>query len=218
MIANPTVPAYRYDPYSRLLTRERYDHAGMRAARRRAVEAAQGSKRWGVVLGTLGRQGNPALADTLVGHLTAAGAEVTLFLVSELSPARLALVKDVDAWVQVACPRLSIDWGEAFTRPTLTPFEALVCLGVVAPWWEQPARQVAVADCGAGSCGNGACSAAAEGKQSEEWDPAIAPYPMDYYAKEGGAWNSSYHKVARPPAHSAVGTAAKAGVVPATAC
>lgn len=23
---------------------------------------------------------------------------------------------------------------------------------------------------------------------------ASAPYPMDYYAKDGGVWNSSYHK------------------------
>ncbi len=28
MIANPTIPAYRYDPYARVFTRERYDHAG----------------------------------------------------------------------------------------------------------------------------------------------------------------------------------------------
>lgn len=26
-------------------------------------------------------------------------------------------------WVQVACPRLSIDWGEAFSKPLLTPYE-----------------------------------------------------------------------------------------------
>lgn len=35
-------------------------------------------------------------------------------------------------WIlQVACPRLSIDWGEAFTTPTLTPYEALIALGEV---------------------------------------------------------------------------------------
>ena len=33
--------------------------------------------------------------------------------------------------LQVACPRLSIDWGEAFTMPTLTPYEALIALGEV---------------------------------------------------------------------------------------
>ena len=35
---------------------------------------------------------------------------------------------DVDAFVQVACPRLSIDWGYAFNKPLLTPYEAMVML------------------------------------------------------------------------------------------
>jgi hypothetical protein len=47
---------------------------------------------------------------------------------SEVFPAKLSLFKDVDVWVQVACPRLSIDWGTAFLKPLLTPYEALVAL------------------------------------------------------------------------------------------
>ena len=76
MIANPSVPAFRYDPYSKTLTRERYNHREMRTARGDAVVAARKSigdiahktsavdtsageaPAWGVVLGTLGRQGN----------------------------------------------------------------------------------------------------------------------------------------------------------------
>ena len=27
------------------------------------------------------------------------------------------------SWVQVACPRLSIDWGMAFEKPLLSPYE-----------------------------------------------------------------------------------------------
>ncbi len=50
-------------------------------------------------------------------------------LLSEVTPAKLALLAGPGAWVQVACPRLSIDWGEGFALPTLTPFEALVALG-----------------------------------------------------------------------------------------
>jgi len=126
MIANPTIPAYRYDPYARKLTREYYDQAGMRAARQAAVEAARGAQRWGLVLGTLGRQGNPAILNRLQDIFAARGIERTTFLISELSPQRLALVNGIDAWVQIACPRLSIDWGEAFPQPTLTPYEALV--------------------------------------------------------------------------------------------
>jgi 2-(3-amino-3-carboxypropyl)histidine synthase len=38
------------------------------------------------------------------------------------------MFKDVDAWVQIACPRLSIDWGYAFDKPLLSPYEAEVAL------------------------------------------------------------------------------------------
>ena len=43
MIANPTVPAFRYDPYSKKLTRERYDHVQMRIIRDKAVRDARES-------------------------------------------------------------------------------------------------------------------------------------------------------------------------------
>ena len=52
-------------------------------------------------------------------------------LLSEVAPWKLALMEGVDAWIQMACPRLSIDWGEGFQKPTLTPYEALIALGEV---------------------------------------------------------------------------------------
>jgi 2-(3-amino-3-carboxypropyl)histidine synthase len=74
MIANPRVPAFRYDPYSKKLTRERYNHTEMQTVRDNAVEMArkslavllqnngstleEGAPLWGVILGTLGRQGS----------------------------------------------------------------------------------------------------------------------------------------------------------------
>ena len=36
---------------------------------------------------------------------------------------------NVDCWVQIACPRLSIDWGASYTKPLLTCYEAFVALG-----------------------------------------------------------------------------------------
>ncbi|GIL88938.1 hypothetical protein Vretifemale_16848 [Volvox reticuliferus] len=184
MIANPTIPAFRYDPYGRIFTRERYDHAGMRAVRRRVIEMACGAQRWGVVLGTLGRQGNPSILATLERHLTAKGIPYTIILMSEVSPPRLAMFPDLDAFVQIACPRLSIDWGEAFSRPTLTPYEALVALDVVPGWWEGAEPQQQQGQQGGIGLYTGASNA----------EGAMAPYPMDYYAKDGGEWNSSYHK------------------------
>lgn len=175
----------RYDPYNRVLTRESYDQVGMRAARRAAIQAAVGARHWGLVLGTLGRQGNPRTADMLQQRLSEAGGSVTTVLLSELSPAKLAAMAGVEAWVQVACPRLSIDWGEGFTKPTLTPFETMVALGLVPGWWEQEEKGEEA--CGGGS---GSCCVAGSGCEKQR----VGQYPMDYYARGGGDWNSSYHK------------------------
>lgn len=45
------------------------------------------------------------------------------------------MFEDMDAFIQIACPRLSIDWGYAFTKPLLTPYEASVVFESV-PWQE----------------------------------------------------------------------------------
>lgn len=50
--------------------------------------------------------------------------------------------------------------------------------------------------CGASSTDKGVCATddAGAGGAGSRWPEGITPYPMDYYAKEGGLWNSSYHK------------------------
>ncbi|KAM9468962.1 2-(3-amino-3-carboxypropyl)histidine synthase subunit 1 isoform 1-T1 [Clarias gariepinus] len=128
MIANPDVPAYRYDPYSKVFSREYYDHEAMRANRLHAIETARSAQRWGLILGTLGRQGNPKILEHLEEKLKTLGRSFTRVLLSEIFPSKLGLMADVDIWVQIACPRLSIDWGTAFSKPLLSPYEAAVAL------------------------------------------------------------------------------------------
>jgi len=106
-----------------------------------------------VILGTLGRQGSPAILSHLLGLLRRANKQYIVVLMSEIFPSKLELFHDVDAWIQVACPRLSIDWGTAFKKPLLNSYEAEVALDGIS--WQEL-------------------------------------YPMDYYAKDGGAW-SNYH-------------------------
>ncbi|KAJ5599106.1 2-(3-amino-3-carboxypropyl)histidine synthase subunit 1 [Penicillium hetheringtonii] len=134
MIHNPTIPAYRYDPYSRTLTRENYDHQEMHTIRRDAINTAKSAKKWGIILGSLGRQGNPNTMAMIERHLAERGIPVVNLLLSEIFPGKLASMPDVECWVQIACPRLSIDWGYAFARPLLTPYEALIALGVRENW------------------------------------------------------------------------------------
>ncbi|KAL9126708.1 MAG: hypothetical protein Q9217_004288 [Psora testacea] len=134
MIHNPSLPAYRYDPYSRKLTRERYDHEEMHDLRRSAIRMAKKAQKWGIILGSLGRQGNPHTMKMIEDTLHQRGISCVNILLSEIYPGKLALMDDVDCWVQIACPRLSIDWGYAFPKPLLTPYEALVALGVREGW------------------------------------------------------------------------------------
>jgi len=158
MIHNPHLPAYRYDPYSRKLTRESYDHAELYTLRSSAIDtsrtAAQQKKLWGLILGSLGRQGNPHTLTLIENILTERKIPFVRLLLSEIFPGKLAIMGDVECWVQIACPRLSIDWGYAFARPLLSPYEALVALDVREAKWTND-------------------------KQGKE------VYPMDFYGKEG---------------------------------
>jgi len=180
MIANPSVPAFRYDPYSKKLTRERYNHREMRSARSDAVVAARKSigdiahkasavgtsagepPAWGVVLGTLGRQGNfkqlqvrdlkllrptyqdhtllPNPPQAITRQLTRSQTPIPYvpILLSELSPAKLSLFNPhISIFVQTSCPRLSIDWGYAFDRPLLSPYETTVAIGKAEGWTDR---------------------------------------------------------------------------------
>ncbi|GAA5969251.1 hypothetical protein JCM11641_007528 [Rhodosporidiobolus odoratus] len=203
MIANPSVPAFRYDPYTKRLTRELYDHEEMRQVRGQAVATARDSltvapkegerkDAWAVVLGTLGRQGNLRVLKSVTKHLEAPPSASSTALVrssplsstpfipillSELSPAKLALLNGISTIVQTSCPRLSIDWGYAFSRPLLSPYEAAVALGVHgARGWK---------DMGLGE--------GERAKTLENGRRGKEDYPMDFYADGSlGEWTPRF--------------------------
>ncbi|CAD1808890.1 2-(3-amino-3-carboxypropyl)histidine synthase subunit 1 [Candida parapsilosis] len=137
MIHNPDIPAYRYDPYDRKFTREYYDQKQMTRVREDAVVTAKKAKKIGLILGALGRQGNPITLQKLEVQLSQRGIQVVKIILSEIFPQKLSMFDDVDAFVQVACPRLSIDWGYAFSKPLLTPYEAMVMLEQDTMWNEK---------------------------------------------------------------------------------
>ena len=128
LISHPGLPAFKYDPYSKAFTVEAYDHPQMHALRRDAIDQARKASKFGIILGTLGRQGAPHLLSRLEGLLGEAGLPYTVVLLSEIFPHKLELFDEIDAWIQIACPRLSIDWGYAFPKPLLSPYEAEVAL------------------------------------------------------------------------------------------
>jgi 2-(3-amino-3-carboxypropyl)histidine synthase len=151
MIQNPSLhdSFYRYDPYNKVLSHEGYDTEKMRHIRwcalllpsppltaltcalREAITRARRAVSFGLVLGTLGRQGNQSIFnrmrrllrewDNRERHSSGGNRKAVLFLMAELNPQKLACIKGIDCWVQVSCPRLSIDWGEEFKQVRSTP-------------------------------------------------------------------------------------------------
>ena len=130
MIHNPSVLSYQYNPYNKVMTQEFYETPKMMENRQAAIAKAQDQKKWGIILGTLGRQGNVKILERLKKAMEDSGKTYFVLLLSEIFPSKLALFEEVGAWVQIACPRLSIDWGRAFQKaPLLNPYEAHVALG-----------------------------------------------------------------------------------------
>ncbi|EFN88258.1 2-(3-amino-3-carboxypropyl)histidine synthase subunit 1 [Harpegnathos saltator] len=128
MIANPKLRAFKYDPYAKKLTEEFYDHERMLNTRHEAIQRAAETGKYGLVLSTLGRQGSPTVLKTLQNRIEALGKENVVILLSEIFPDKIKLFEGIDAFIQIACPRLSIDWGVAFEKPFLTPYEGAVAL------------------------------------------------------------------------------------------
>ena len=142
-----------------------------------SFESSSGPITMGIILGTLGRQGNPAILSRIRTLLHSRGIRTIIVLLSEIFPKKLEMMSNtsgggVSAWVQIACPRLSIDWGHYFCVPVLSPFELFVALGEVVD--------------------TSLWSAADEGEEKEEKTNDVDGYPMDFYSKAGGPWANYY--------------------------
>jgi len=130
MMANPELPAFRYDPFTNRFFSEFLSMNELKKVRLAQMAKCKEAKRVGLILGTLGRQGSVGVLESLKELLNECKVESFAVLISEITPERLAQFGDsVDAWIQVACPRLSTDWGECFTAPVLSSFEAFKLWG-----------------------------------------------------------------------------------------
>lgn len=128
MISNPDIQAFMYNPYSKSLTREYYDHIKMQQLRKEAIKSASEATNFGVILGTLGRQGSHNILDNIISQLESKHRQYTLIALSEITQEKLNHFEEIDVFIQTSCPRLSIDWGSNFAKPLLTPYEISVAL------------------------------------------------------------------------------------------
>lgn len=71
----------------------------MKVLRGRAIEEARNAKFFGIILGTLGRQGSTNILQEIQALLKRHNLKYFVVLMSEIFPAKLAKFNGVDAWI-----------------------------------------------------------------------------------------------------------------------
>ncbi|CAG9476143.1 diphthamide biosynthesis protein 1, putative [Plasmodium vivax] len=131
MIHNPDFSFYRYNPFNKVITNEKYNYRLFHEIRKNEIKKCSNCKSVCIILSTLGRQGNVNILQNILNLLKQKNISFFILLLSEIFNEKLALFKNVDVFIQIGCPRLSIDWGNYNSKPLLNSYEAYVFLQAV---------------------------------------------------------------------------------------
>jgi 2-(3-amino-3-carboxypropyl)histidine synthase len=104
------------------------DRAGLVRRRQLLVASVRDARRWGILVSTFVGQNRSPTALALQARARARGHEAEILLAHRVDPADL-LGRDVDAFVNTACPRIALDDAANYPKPVLTPPEFLMALG-----------------------------------------------------------------------------------------
>ena len=126
MIQNPSARFFRYDPYLNKIFTEEYDLEEMKKKRAESIWKFREAGYIGIIVGTLGRQGSVHILEQLKKICAERGKRFSVFLMSDVCQEAISKYPEVEAWVEIACPRLAIDWGSEFSKPMLNPYECFV--------------------------------------------------------------------------------------------
>lgn len=127
--ARPTVVAEPYEKRAYSIDDEAQKVQKQRWA---SIQEAQKAKTFAVLVGLKPGQKRLEEALTLREKLEKVGKDAYLFAVREIMPEIVMNFPTVDAYVNTACPRVSIDAPSKFLKPMLTVNEALVVTGEVS--------------------------------------------------------------------------------------
>lgn len=89
MIKNGHLKFYQFNPYTQQFTLEAYDTPKMQGLRLAEVEKAKSAQLFGIILGTLGRQGSTTILESLENEMKNAGRKYFVVLMSEINLEKL---------------------------------------------------------------------------------------------------------------------------------
>ncbi|NWF87425.1 diphthamide biosynthesis enzyme Dph2 [Candidatus Bathyarchaeota archaeon] len=134
--SKPTVVADPYEGGAYSIDGEAEKIIKQRWAR---IEEAEKAKIVAVLVGLKPGQTKLEEALNLKKKLEKNGKTACLFAIKEITPEVLMEFPSVEAYVNTACPRISLDNASGFKKPVLTISEALVVVGELS--WEKLCRE-----------------------------------------------------------------------------
>ena len=99
------------------------------------IERFKEAKNVGIIVGLKSSQMNIALARRLKEMLETSGRSPILICAAEVIPETLESFTDLEAYVEISCPRISTDDQERYRKPMLNPEEVMIALGKKS--WEE---------------------------------------------------------------------------------
>jgi len=134
--SKPTIVADPYDNSAYSVNNEAEKIVKQRWA---SIETAEKAKTFAVLVGLKPGQKRLEEALDIKQSLEKNRRTAFLFAAKEVTPEALLEFPSVDAYVNTACPRLSLDDAVRFNRPILTVREALVVVGELS--WEELCKE-----------------------------------------------------------------------------
>ena len=104
-----------------------------------SISEAKGAENFGVLIGLKSGQKRIKEAVKIKEKLQKSGRKATLLALREITSNTIMQFPSIDAFVNTACPRLSLDDTPNFLKPILSLSEALVMLGEME--WEELCRK-----------------------------------------------------------------------------
>lgn len=97
--------------------------------RHAAIAAAEDADRWGLVVSTKAGQHRPDQARLLKDKAADHGLDAQILVLDTVSPELLSQYRRLDAFVNLACPRIATDDYHRYDKPLLTPIEFDILIG-----------------------------------------------------------------------------------------
>jgi 2-(3-amino-3-carboxypropyl)histidine synthase len=130
--AKPTIVA---DPYEKRAFSVYEEAARVIKKRWINIREAEQASEIGIIIGLKIGQKRLHQALEIKNLIRGAGRKTVLLCLREVTPEALMQFPTIDAFVSTACPRIALDDAERFSKPLLTPEEALVAVGELK--WEE---------------------------------------------------------------------------------